>query len=110
MEYEELAGAKLYYPNTNIVYPERMRQIVETQAAMKDEGVADFVLLRLKDTDKASVNERLTGIVRASDVVGTDSEGNIYLLLVQMTRSNLRIVGDRLDQAGLEYQIVENVA
>lgn len=108
MEYEELAESRLYYPDTNIVYPERMSQIVETYAAMKEEGVADFVLLRLKDRDKASVNERLAGIVRASDVVGTDLSGNIYLLLVQMTRENLRIVGDRLDNAGLEYQIVEN--
>lgn len=109
MEYEELAGSRLYYPDTNIVYPERMRQIIETQAAMRDEGVADFVLLRLEDKDKKRVNERLAGIVRASDVVGTDPSGNIYLLLVQMTRNNLRIVGDRLDSAGLEYQIVENV-
>lgn len=107
-EYEELAESRIYYPDTNIVYPERMRQIVETHAAMKDEGFADFVLLRLKDRDKVSVNERLAGVVRASDVVGTDPSGNIYLLLVQMTRENLRIVGDRLDNAGLEYQIVEN--
>lgn len=109
MEYEKLAESKIYYPDTNIVYPERMKQIVETQSAMKEEGIADFVLLRLEDRDKELVNEKLAGLVRASDIVGTDPSGNIYLLLVQMNRKNLRIVGEKLDNIGMKYQIVENV-
>lgn len=109
LEYEELAEAKIYFPDTNIVYPERMQQIIETQSAMKEEGIADFVLLRLEDKNKERVNEKLAGLVRASDIVGTDSNGSIYLLLVQMDQKHLRIVGERLDKIGMNYQIVENL-
>nr|WP_307998617.1 hypothetical protein [uncultured Merdimonas sp.] len=109
MEYEELAQSQIYYPDTNIVYPERMKQLVETQTAMKDEGIADFVLLRLEDKDRKRVSEKLEGLVRASDVVGADEEGNIYLLLVQMNQKNLRIVGERLDRVGIRYEIVEKI-
>lgn len=48
-------------------------------------------------------------MIRASDVLGTDEDGNIYLLLVQMNRENFRIVGDRLNGKGMKYQIVEAV-
>ncbi len=107
VEYEELVQSQIHYPDTNIVFPERMKSLVETQTAMKDEGIADFVCLRLADKDKRRVNERLEGLVRASDVVGADEDGNIYLLLVQMSPQNLRIVAERLERVGLEYQIVE---
>lgn len=109
VEYEELTASKTYYPGTNVIYPERLKQIVETQSAMKEEGVADFILLRLEDKDKESVNEKLAGMIRASDILGTDTDGNIYLLLIQMDRNHLQIVGERLDHIGLKYQIVENI-
>ena len=67
------------------------------------------MLLRLEDKDRKRVSEKLEGLVRASDVVGADEEGNIYLLLVQMNQKNLRIVGERLDRVGIRYEIVEKI-
>ena len=109
LEYEELARAEFYYPNTNIVYPSRLTRVVEVQQEMREEGVADYVLLKLEDQDKARVNERLAGLVRANDVIGADQGGNLYLLLVQMKQENLGIVGERLTSRGLKYQIVEKI-
>lgn len=109
LEYEELTQTKFYYPDTNIVYPSRLAQVLEIQRQMKEEGVADYVLLKLEDQDKAKVNERLTGLVRANDVIGADQEGNLYLLLVQMKQEDLGIVGERLEGRGLKYQIVEKI-
>ena len=71
--------------------------------------MADHVLIRFKDKDKERVSDQLSGMIRASDVLGTDEDGNIYLLLVQMNRENFRIVGDRLNGKGMKYQIVEAV-
>lgn len=110
MEYEELAESRIYYKDTNIVYPERLRQLFEVQEAMKKEGVADYVLVRFSSRDKDEINEKLTGMIRASDVLGADEQGNLYLLLVQMNRKNFSIVGDRLNQKGIEYQIVQKIA
>lgn len=110
IEYEELAESRIYYKDTNIVYPERLRQMFEVQEAMKKDGVADYVLIRFTDKDKAEINEKLTGMIRASDVLGADEQGNLYLLLVQMDRKNFSIVGDRLSKKGIEYQIVQKIA
>lgn len=76
---------------------------------MKEEGVADYVLLRFEDRDKVRVNEQLAGMIRASDVIGMDEKGNIYLLLVQMNAANLAVVGERLQSKGMNYQIVEEM-
>ncbi|MGI6007316.1 MAG: hypothetical protein ACOX8E_07470 [Ruminococcus sp.] len=109
VEYEELAHGQIFYSDTNIVCPERLHQILNVQKAMKKEGVADYMLLRFEDRNKEKINEQLSGIVRASDVLGVDEDGNIYLMLLQMSRENLNIVGDRLESRGLKYQIVENM-
>ena len=76
---------------------------------MKEAGVADYVLLRFNSRDTKRMDERMNGLVRATDAVGIDKEGTIYLLLVQMNRENFGIVGRRLDERGLEYEIVEKV-
>ncbi len=110
IEHEELAESRIYYKDTNIVYPERLRRLFEVQEAMKQEGVADYVLVRFAEKDKREISEKLTGMIRASDVLGADEQGNLYLLLVQMNRKNFNIVGDRLSKRGVEYQIVEDIA
>ena len=107
LEYEELAAEKMYYPGTRIVYPERLLQALKVQRAMKEEGVADYVLLRFTDRDKKRIDEKLTGLIRGSDMLGLDNDGNICLLLVQMNRDNLAIVGDRLHRQGIAYEVVE---
>ncbi len=105
-EYEELAENRIYYPNTNIIYPDRFRQLLDVQMDMKAAGVADYVLVRFYDDDKERISGLLAGVVRASDVLGCDEDGTVYLLLVQMNEKNFRIVGDRLREKGLRYGIV----
>ena len=109
LDYERLTESQIYYKDTHIVYPERLRQLVEVQEDMKDAGVADYVLLRFEERDKERVDELLTGMVRASDVLGMDENGVIYLLLVQMNQENFQIVGRRLEQKALQYEIVEKI-
>lgn len=109
MEYERLAEREIYYEDTNIVGPERFRQLVEVQEDMKEAGVADYVLLNFEDRDKKKVDEQLKGLIRATDVLGTDEKDEIYLLLVQMNLDNFQIVGRRLEERGLKYEVVENI-
>lgn len=109
MEYEEMTASQRYYPDTHTVYPQRLRQALDIQKAMKEEGIADYVLIRFEDGDLKRLEERLTGMVRANDMLGMDEKGNIYLLLVQMNRKNFHIVGNRLESLGIAYQIVEDI-
>lgn len=110
LDYEEFMASRMYYPDTGIVYPERLQQAFDVQRAMKKDGVADFVLFRFADRDKKRISEKMTGLIRGSDMLGADLQGNIYLLLVQANRKTSEIVGERLRQKGIEYQVVEKIA
>lgn len=110
LAYEKLAEEKTYYPNTNVVYPERFRRALEVQEAMKQEGIADYVLIRFIDHDKQRISEQLAGLIRGSDMLGADEEGNIFLLLMQVNRKTFGIVGERLRNKGVQYQIIEKNA
>ena len=109
MEYEELKENQIYYPGTNIVYPDRLRQMTAIQKEMKKAGVADYMLIRFDETDKKLVDERLRDIIRANDVVGMDEAGNIYLLLVQMPQEKFQVVGERLKARGLTWHLDASV-
>lgn len=107
MEHEELMGERNYYPHTHVVYPERFRRLLQVQEDMKEAGVADYVLVRFKERDMAVLSEMVNGMVRASDTLGADEDGNLYLLLVQMNRNHFRVMGERLEGKGIVYELVE---
>ena len=109
LDYEELQSEDIYYPDTQVVYPERFRQLVNIQSDMKDAGVADFVLLKFVQTDKKQVSEALAGTIRATDTLGAGEDGRLYLLLVQMNRNSFPIVEQRLRAGGLDFELTEEV-
>lgn len=107
LEHEELVRERNYYPHTNVVYPEHFHLLLQVQEEMKEAGVADYVLVRFEERDMAVLSEKVHGMVRASDTLGADEEGNLYLLLVQMNRSHFRVMGERLERKGIVYELVE---
>ena len=109
MDFQELQEASIYYPGTQVVYPERFRQLVDIQSDMKEAGVADYVLLRFEQTDKRQVSEALAGTIRATDTLGAGEDGRLYLLLAQMNRKNFSVVSKRLEANGLHFEIAEEV-
>lgn len=109
LDFQELQEASIYYPGTQVVYPERFRQLVDIQSDMKEAGVADFVLVRFDQSDKKQVSEALAGTIRATDTLGAGEDGKLYLLLAQMNRKNFSVVGKRLEANGLNFELAEEV-
>lgn len=109
LRYEKLQEAETYYPGTQIVYPARLRHLVAVQEDMRQAGVADYLLLRLEERDKAVVNQRLSGVIRATDMLGASEDGTIYLVLVQANRQSIQYVEKRLTGNGIAYSIAEKV-
>lgn len=110
LRYEELRETELYYPNTHIVYPERLRQLVAVQEDMRQAGVADYILLRFAEKNKEIVSGQLSGMIRATDTLGAAEDGTIYLILTQTNRQSFRYVESRLAGSGIRFQIVEKVS
>ena len=109
LEYEQFRHDQMTVPGTRAVTAERLDQLLAIQEEMRQAGAAEYMLLRFKERDPVQVSDALTGMVRASDTLGQGSDGNMYLMLTQMTEQNFSIVGQRLEEKGLAYEIVERV-
>ncbi len=109
LQYEELQEKEIYYPNTNVVFPQRLRELVNVREDMRQAGVADYMLLRFKERDKVSLSNMLSGHVRASDTLGASEDGTLYLLLIQTNPRNFHYISERLDKMGIAYEVAEKV-
>ena len=109
LEYEKLRHDSSVIPGTRVVLPERFEQIISVNEELKQAGAAEYMLLRFEERDPEKLSEALSGMVRASDTIGQGSDGRLYLLLTQVTGQNFSIVGQRLAQRSLAYDVVDAV-
>jgi len=109
MDYEEFKRTEDYYEGTVIARPEYFKRNYQIQEDMKDAGISDYVLVKFESKDKAELGERLTGMIRATDLLGSDENGNLYLVLTQTKAENFGIVGKRLEERNIGYEIVRKV-
>lgn len=109
LEYTELTEEQTYYPDTNVMRSNRFMELLSVQEEMKERLIAEYVLVRLDETDKQKVSNTLSRIVRTTDIIGEGSDGRLYLLLTQANRENFRFVENRLAATGLRYRVTEKV-
>ena len=74
---------------------------------MKEKKVAEYVLVRLEETDKRKVSDVLSRMIRTADVIGEGRDGKLYLLLTQVNAENFHFVENRLAGTGLIYHVTE---
>ena len=109
LEYTELTEEQTYYPDTNVMRSNRFMELLSVQEKMKERLIAEYVLVRLDETDKQKVSNTLSRIIRTTDIIGEGSDGRLYLLLTQANRENFRFVENRLAATGLRYRVTEKV-
>lgn len=109
LEYEKWTEQITYYADTNIVKPERFRELCRIQEDIRQAGFADYLLVKFEEKDKRQLSEKVSAIVRSSDTLGADEKGNLYVLLAQVNRENFRYVQERFDKVNLKYQIVDKI-
>ena len=109
LDYTELTEEKLYYPGTNVMHTERFTEILSVQEEMKEKKVAEYVLVKLDETDKQRVSDTLSRMIRTADIIGIGADGQMYLLLTQVNQDSFHFVENRLAGTGLRYHVVEKV-
>ncbi len=109
MDYEILQHEKTYYEGTQIARTEYFAKNLQIQEDMREAGISDFVLVKFRCRDRMELTEKLAGMIRANDLLGTDAEGNIYLVLTQMRFQNFDVVKRRFEERNVEYDVVEKV-
>ena len=84
-------------------------EILAVQSEMKEKKIADYVLVKLEEKERHKVSDSLSRIIRAADVIGEGTYGNLYVLLGEGILESFHFVETRLAGTGLSYQVVEKV-
>lgn len=106
LEYMEAAEAKIYYEDTNVMKPDKFREILNVQKEMKEKKVADYILLQLDKVDRKQASGVLSQVIRNTDTIGEGNDGKLYLLLTQVNEESFHFVEERLKKTGVVYKLV----
>lgn len=106
LEYQRAIEQERYFPNTLVVIPSYFEEMLHAQKHLMEAGLASFVLIRFRSKDKQFISDSLRGMIRNSDILGADDDGTLFLILTQINRKSFRVVEERLEQKGLEFEIV----
>ena len=109
LEYTEQIEKEIYLPDSHILTNAYFSQIVQAREEMAKNGVSEYVLIRLSAgaENQKAIAQRLSGLIRQTDVLGLGNDGELYLCLAQTNQSNLHFVLDRIRQAGLAFHETE---
>jgi hypothetical protein len=77
----------------------------------RNKGLTYCTLIKvyLPDKDLVKASEKLSKLVRTSDYIGTNDDGNAYLLLANTTSGDAAYVEKRLAEADFEYKIIDRL-
>ncbi len=100
---------RIYIPSTRILNSDAFIDILRTRAEMRRNGVARYQLVML---DKTGMNyqdlyAKVSEAIRATDIVGLQRDGNIYVLLSQADDMDASGVISRFKNLGLSSRLVE---
>lgn len=104
-EYQQAIESERCLEGTEILKEEFFTEILEAQKKMEESGLASYALLKFVSKDYSYINENTRGMIRQNDVLGLMEDGNVYLLLTQVTNDNLGIIGERIANRGLTFEI-----
>jgi hypothetical protein len=109
--YIEMLEKERYIENTRILDAEAFRTLLDAFMNARNKGLTYCTLIKvnLPDGDLVKASERLSKLVRTSDYIGTNDDGNAYLLLANTTTEDASYVERRLAEAEFEYKIIDRL-
>lgn len=110
MEFERLSGK--YVQDTQILIPDRFREVCMVKEQMREKQYQDYVLLRLHcdGLGLKELSDHVCRLVRSSDILGKNEKKEIFLLLSQAKKTDLEGIGERLRRNGITFENVVKMA
>ena len=107
-EYENAAYHEQHLPGTRVLRTPYFIEKLAAACAMQEDKVAQHLLLRVTNNtpDRHALYAKLDTAIRASDLAGIGSDGELYLLMNQASEAELPIVTERLQDKGITAQPV----
>lgn len=100
-----------YIEGTKILDASAFKTLLDAFINARNKGLAYCTLIKitLPDKDLVKASEALTKMVRTSDYIGSNNDGNAYLLLANTNTQDASYVEKRLGEAGFKYEIIEKL-
>lgn len=108
-KYKEAMYTQTYIPDTTIMTQEAFLQSLMNCRELAEQKISSFVLLKIDTQGEALhvIYEKLRGVVRSNDLLGLNEDGELCLLLTQVTPDSLTFVLPRLENAGVCAEVLE---
>ncbi|GDZ14532.1 nucleoside-diphosphate sugar epimerase [Bifidobacteriaceae bacterium MCC01954] len=104
-DYENVARQTRLVPGTEFLNTQAFLPKVLAANELKRNHMSNHLLLRVEDAWQDD-GSRLMGAIRQTDEAGALQDGNVYVLMDQVSEHELPIINGRLAQAGLHAKLV----
>ena len=104
-DYENVARQTRLVPGTEFLNTQAFLPKVLAANELKRNHMGNHLLLRVEDAWQDD-GSRLMGAIRQTDEAGVLQDGNVYVLMDQVSEHELPIINRRLSQAGLHVTLV----
>lgn len=110
--YDDAIETEKYLDETSILKPEYFEKEFKSKLEHKQLLKMDFVIISIQCAQRSltDISQKVDGIIRDTDCLGQDSNGDLILLLGNTNLSEAGFVMDRLAKLGLEAVIIEGDA
>ena len=106
-DYENVARQTMLVPGTEFLNTQAFLPKVLAANELKRNHMSNHLLLRVEDAWQDD-GSRLMGAIRQTDEAGVLQDGNVYVLMDQVSEHELPIINRRLSQAGLHVTLVSD--
>ena len=106
-DYENVARQAMLVPGTEFLNTQAFLPKVLAANELKRNHMSNHLLLRVEDAWQDD-GSRLMGAIRQTDEAGVLQDGNVYVLMDQVSEHELPIINRRLSQAGLHVTLVSD--
>lgn len=107
LSYTERIESEMYVPGSRILVPEYFKKILQVREDLAQKGMAEYMVLKVKTEEDARIEtaDKLSGLIRVTDVIGEDDVGTLYLCLAQTNRQTVKAVLERIEKSGVAFEL-----
>lgn len=108
LEYENDNRDDMYYPGTKLLCPNALMERLELLHSSKEYAFYTFVHAKaypINPMDRKEATEKLSSMIRGSDSVGIDQDGNYVVIFINAVPEQMGPIADRFEKKGFRLEV-----
>lgn len=107
LEFDNLSDH--YVKGTQILQTEKYKEVLAVKEQMQEKQYLDYILLRIirNGMEIEELSNQVGRLVRNNDVLGLGEDGEVYLLLSQTRKDDLKVIEERMKKNDVLFEVVK---